>query len=242
MTRNFTNAWREILARVFEGFTSRRDVTPDWLVNPDTQRRLKLDVYYPDVDVAVRFLGLRGKERRSRLSLEEEEQQRQRDQARGKLCQAYGVSLVTIDVISGIPNLIFADLKMALSDASRRLAKSERPLEEKGALIENNSRARNRLNDIARRVRQIEDLQLYDDLWQDRQYAIAETAFDKPNTSVQSVSFVPGMMVQHVKFGDGIVESVQKNGDDTMITILFDDETQRIFSGNLVQGKLIPHP
>jgi hypothetical protein len=37
------NAWREILARTFDGFFEQDNVSPEWLINPATKRRLKLD-------------------------------------------------------------------------------------------------------------------------------------------------------------------------------------------------------
>ena len=52
--------WREVLARIFAGCDAKYAVTPEWLVNPDTGRRLKLDCLYPEIGVAVRFVGLEG--------------------------------------------------------------------------------------------------------------------------------------------------------------------------------------
>ncbi len=75
MTWINVNAWREILSRVFDGFAVQYEVTPEWLVNPGTNRRLKLDLLYPEIGVAIRFMGLQGTGRHQRPSLEEEEQQ-----------------------------------------------------------------------------------------------------------------------------------------------------------------------
>ena len=55
------NAWREILARIFEDLPNQDNVSPDWLINPATKRRLKLDKYYPDIGIAFRFVGLTAK-------------------------------------------------------------------------------------------------------------------------------------------------------------------------------------
>ena len=44
---------------------------PEWLVNPDTDRPLKLDCLFPDVDVAVRFVGLPARSASGRKSDEE---------------------------------------------------------------------------------------------------------------------------------------------------------------------------
>ena len=53
--------WNEILARIFDGFTEQRNVSPPWLVNPATRRRLKLDLLFPDIGVAIRFAGIQAK-------------------------------------------------------------------------------------------------------------------------------------------------------------------------------------
>ena len=58
------NAWREILARIFDGFKAQDNVSPEWLINPATRRRLKLDRLYPDAGVAIRFAGLTAKGQR----------------------------------------------------------------------------------------------------------------------------------------------------------------------------------
>ena len=66
MQANLVNGWREVLARIFDGFEIAYGVSPEWLVNPDTNRRLKLDYLFPDIAVAVRFVGLTGTGQRRR--------------------------------------------------------------------------------------------------------------------------------------------------------------------------------
>lgn len=239
MTWINTNAWREILARVFDGFTTQHDVSPDWLVNPETNRRLKLDLLYPEIGGAIRFQGLRGREQRQRRSLEEEEQQKIRDTARADLCEANGIRLVTIDVAAGEPKAILRELSMALSDASRRLAKSKRPAVEKGRLIERVSQARSRLDAIARRVRRPEDLKLYAELWEDRQYAEIPGPEPAP-TNGQPLTYAPGMAVRHVAFGEGVVQTTRPDGDDNLVSVRFADGAQRTFIASLVSDKLVP--
>ena len=51
-------AWREILARVMGNFEVQTDISPDWLVNPATSRRLKLDLLYPQVGKTYNSVGL----------------------------------------------------------------------------------------------------------------------------------------------------------------------------------------
>ena len=60
MQANLINGWREVLARIFDGFETEFGISPEWLINPETNRRLKLDYLFPDVGVAVRFVGLEG--------------------------------------------------------------------------------------------------------------------------------------------------------------------------------------
>ena len=241
MTWINTNAWREILMRVFNGFTAHHEVSPDWLVNPETKRRLKLDVLYPEIGVAIRFQGLRGRERRQRPSLEEEQQQKVRDSARVDLCAAHGINLVSIDVIAGEPKAILREMSMTLSNTSRRLAKSDLPQTEKGTLIEQVSGARSRLDDTASRVRRPEDLKLYNELWQDRQYADTLLVSEPASSNTEALTYAPGMDVRHASFGDGIVQGVQSDGNDSFVTVEFADGTQKTFAASLVADKLVPH-
>ena len=71
-------AWREILARIFEGLEVERDVSPAWLVNPETGRQLRLNYLLPEVGLAVRIEGLRGREQRQGPDELERQQQRAR--------------------------------------------------------------------------------------------------------------------------------------------------------------------
>lgn len=240
MTWINANAWREILTRIFDGFAVQHDVSPDWLINPETKRRLKLDVLYPDIGFAIRFQGLQGRGRRQRPSLEEEYQQKVRDAARADLCQAHGISLVTIDVASGEPKAVVRELRTALSNTSRRLAKSQPPKIEKGIPIEQVSEARSRLEAIARRLRRLEDLKLYAELWQDRQYIEASES-ELPSPNGPSLTYAPGMTVRHSAFGDGVVHDVRPDGDDCLVTVRFANGTQKTFAASLVSDKLTPN-
>ena len=59
MQANALNGWREVLARIFAGFDAEYGLTPDWLVNPETHRRLKLDYFFREIAGAIeqRFGG-----------------------------------------------------------------------------------------------------------------------------------------------------------------------------------------
>jgi len=65
MPRIPVNALKEILARIFDGFEVEYNVSPNWLINPETHRKLKLDLLYPEIGLAVRFQGLRAKQQRA---------------------------------------------------------------------------------------------------------------------------------------------------------------------------------
>lgn len=233
------NAWREILARVLDGFAVEYEVSPDWLVNPETKRRLKLDLLYAQIGVAIRFQGLQGPSRRQRPSLEEEHQQQVRDAARADVCEAHGISLVVIDVVTGQPKAVLRELSMALSNASRRLSRSDHPGAEKALLMERVSRARSRLDAIARRVRSPDDLRLYAELWQDRQYATMPRA-EAAAGNGRPMTYTPGMAVRHVTFGQGVVQDVRADRGDSLVTVRFASGEQKTFVASLVSGKLVP--
>jgi hypothetical protein len=233
------NAWREVLARVFDGFLTEYDTSPDWLINPETNRRLKLDLIYPEVHIAIRFQGLRGRDQRQRPSLEEEAQQKARDTARADLCQAHGIRLVSIHAASGEPKAVLRELSMALSDASREIAKSDRQGIDKSALTERVSQARDRLDAIARRLRRSNDLKLYSELWEDRQYSDVPQA-ESPGTNGKVRTYRPGMAVRHTAFGDGVVQAIQPDGADSLVTVRFAAGNEKTFVASLVSDKLMP--
>lgn len=234
------NAWREILARVFAGFAERRDVSPDWLVNPDTKRRLKLDVVYPEIGVAIRFSGLQASHRPRRPSLQEERQQDVRDLARTRLCQEHEISLVHVDLLNTEPGPILQDFRMALSDASRRLAQSRHPQATKSALIEQISQARSRLDEISRRVRHSPDLRVFADLWQDRQFAVASPATRVSPDPQAAPVYEAGMRVQHVTFGNGYVTRIRPDTIGQLLSVLFEDGVERTFAVHLLGDKMAP--
>ncbi len=237
---NNLNAWREILTRVLEGFAVQYDVMPEWLVNPDTNRRLKLDAVYPEIGLAIRFQGLQMGGRPRRLSLEEEHQQLQREQARRQLCREHGIRLVQIDVLGNEPACIFQELRTALSDAMRRIAQSYSAQRRKADLIERVSAARSRLEEISRRVRRPQDLQVYADLWHDRQFITGAAASETQPTENAEHLYTMGMAVRHADFGDGYVVSVREDVTGRLVTVMFEDGVQRTFAAHLVSKKMSP--
>jgi len=227
-----TNAWCEIFARIFEDFSVEFNVTPKWLVNPATNRRLKLDYLYPDIGVAIRLEGAQGKGRRGRLSLEEEAQLRARQEARVKVCRRHGIQLVVVESAAGKPKKAFQQVDTALSRAGQGAG---------GDMLRQIKKARSAASALSFKISTASDLALYADLWADRQYKIAES---KPATAetgpIQPVTFAKGMEVEHTAFGSGVVVSTTPSGNDTLITVDFVTAGQKTLAASLVAGKLIP--
>ena len=90
------SAWREILARIFVDIPAQDNVSPEWLINPATRRRLKLDRVYPDIHLAVRFEGLMAKGV-GRQSDDEVRDAENRDETREEICRRNGYELVRIN-------------------------------------------------------------------------------------------------------------------------------------------------
>lgn len=226
-----TNAWREIIARIFADLPVELNVTPEWLVNPVTHRRLKLDLLYPEIGVAVRFEGLQGQQRRRRPSLEEEEQQQIRALARLEVCRAYGIDLIVIDVTDDTPKQNFQNIDVRLSQAKNRL--------KSGKLIEKIAQARTTAASLAHRIATPGDLKLYADLWQDRQYRLAEPS-QVTRCPGAGPTFNIGMAVEHFNFGPGVISAITPNNGDSLITVDFVTAGQKTFMASLVANKLLP--
>ncbi|NLE77060.1 MAG: hypothetical protein GX605_09975 [Chloroflexi bacterium] len=234
------NAWREILRRIFEGVAMQENVTPSWLTNPSTGRRLKLDQLYPEIGLAVRFRGLQGVRQR-RLSESEEALEAAREQQRLDLCRQAGVQLVTVDLIQGTPVEVFKALRSALSAAASSLTHSAEPHERKVRLMEQIAASKNACDQMARRVRQERDLAVYAELWQDRAYHV-ETASMEPSArpTLPQVRYRVGMVVWHATYGQGEVQAVEDEASETYVTVRFDDDRERRFAASLIQSKLLP--
>ncbi len=239
MFPNPSNAWREILERIFEGFQGQENVTPEWLVNPETGRRLKLDRYYPEAGIAFRFIGSTGK-RKAPVSEQELAEEARRDAIRDKLCQQAGVHLVTIDLYEGEPPKVLEEIRTALSRAARQLAQGDRPQRVKTDLTQRLARARQACDRLAPRVRSYDDLTLYAQLWEDRQYMRR----DEPTTSAPPAPvknpFAAGMRVEHERFGTGRVLDVREDSAGSTVKVQFDDGAERTFLLHLVVDKMKP--
>ena len=164
----YAMGWREIFTRILGDFTVEENVTPAWLRNPNTKRLLKLDLFYPDVGVAVRLQGLQG-QRKVRKSDQEELEEVQRDELREELCRQHGVRLINVDLAAEETRVVFNELSRALATASRVVAQSDSRSVDKGRLMPNLAQARQTLERVRMQVRRSEDVAQYADAWRDRE-------------------------------------------------------------------------
>lgn len=235
------NGWREILARVFEGFTAQTNVSPEWLVNPATRRRLKLDYYYPEAGIAARLVGLtaKGQPRQSDWEALEDEQ---RDQTRAELCRQNGVQLFLIDPLED-PVKQIDTLTRLLSRASRTLAQSNRPDRDKARWMPLLAEARERTATLRSRIDKAPEQMMANlaESWRDREAGPPPAPKPPPVPAVKAVAvgkLKAGRRVAHERFGPGVITARSDNGAEAKITILFDGEQERTFLLALVQDKL----
>jgi hypothetical protein len=227
------NGWREIFARIFDGFETRLNVTPVWLVNPGTNRRLKLDIMYPEANLAVRLEGQQASGQRSRrLSLEEEAQQLARFEARVEVCWQHGIHLVVVDLLEGKPSRVFQQIDTGLSRAAAATPDA--------ALQKRIKQARQTAASLSSKFATNEDLRFYAELWSDREYRLAEPERLTPPPQAPEVVFVEGMAVQHPSFGPGVVLSTSTSNGELFITVDFFEVGEKKLMASLIAGKLLP--
>lgn len=239
-TYTVLSAWRELLARIFDGFAAQDNISPDWLVNPSTNRKLKLDKVYPDVAIAVRFVGLtaKGQGRQSDLEVLENEE---RERARAELCRTHGVHLASVDPAEDIIKQMDGLLSV-LARASRALAQGDRPTQEKAALMTALAAARSRAEQLRSRLVQNPE-QMLENLaasWRDREANLAVELNAPTPTNAQAVAVVlaTGQRVRHTRFGEGVVTRIDGSGAEAMISILFDAAQERTFRADLLADKV----
>lgn len=235
------NGWREILARVFEGFTEQPNVSPEWLINPATRRRLKLDLYYPDAAFAVRFVGLTAKGQRRQSDWEALEEQ-QRDQNRVELCKLHGVQLLLVDPLEETVKQLDT-LTSLLTRSSRMLAQGERTDADKARWMPALAEARARASELRSRVHQNPEQMMANlaEAWRDRE--LGADAAPEPLPAPAAITLDPadlviGQRVQHEKFGPGVITAIDGEGAETKVSILFDAAQERTFLIAYVQDKL----
>lgn len=231
-------AWREVITRVFEGFTAERDITPTWLVNPETGRPLKLNYLYPDIGVAVRLEGLRGRQQRRGPDERERALQRERETARERLCEERGVRLLRF-AVHDEPADILRAIQATLAWALRQAAKAELPQERKIELMERLRAARARFDQVRPAIRSANDLNTWAELWIDRSYREARAA-PQPVVRGPVPRYVLNMRVRHPDFGAGRVTGLTDEDGDQIVTVRFESGEERQFLAHLVTDKLRP--
>lgn len=240
MQPNLVNGWREVLARVLEGFDAELNVSPEWLINPDTNRRLKLDYLYRDVNLAVRFVGLEGREQKRRKSDQEVLAEQEREDAREQVCREHGVVLVSVDP-DDEPRNSLRRLESGLSRAAAQLAQNGNvPHVRKQALMPLLSQARRRTGEFTTKLTVPEKLGIYAEMWYDRQANLAAQAPDAARRSGPPPAFREGMEVYHQRFGAGEITGIRPEGNDMNISVRFRDGSERMFLASLVADKLAP--
>ncbi len=239
-TSLYLMAWNELLARIFDGFRLERDVSPEWLVNPGTRRRLKLDLYYPEIGLAVRFIGLQVKGA-GRKSEWEEREEAARDEVRKALCQQHGIELILLDPVAPLPSESLKTILMTLAAISRRLAQGKR-VAGKAALMERLAAARNRTEALRHRIQRLEDLPPYAESWRDREMT-AVAPLPRPSAAATAAVMAAqplqvGQEVDHIRYGRGTLSAVEAKADDVYLTIRFRTGEERRFAASLVADKL----
>ncbi len=236
------SAWRELLARIFDGFAEQDNISPPWLVNPSTNRRLKLDKVYPDVAIAVRFVGLtaKGQGRQSDLEVLENAE---RERARAELCRAHGIHLATVDLDEEIVKQIDSLLSV-MARASRSLATSERPATDKATWMPVLAAARTRAEQLRSRIARDPE-QMVENLaasWRDREANLALQLSIPTPTPIAgpavALVLATGQRVRHSRFGEGVVTRIDGSGPEAMIAILFDAAQERTFRADLLADKV----
>jgi hypothetical protein len=241
------SAWRELLARTFAGYKEQDNVSPDWLVNPATNRKLKLDKLYPEAGIAIRFVGLtaKGQGRQSDWEVLETEQ---RDQTRAELCSRNGVQLATIDPNEDIVKQMDALLSI-MARASRTLAQGSQPDSYKVQWMPAMAAARDRAEKLRSALAKDPEQMIANlsDAWRERE---AGGALDlsrsatpngpRPanNGSLANMVLSTGQRVRHLKFGDGVVTRIDGSGESATVAILFDAAEERTFMAGLLYDKL----
>lgn len=237
------NAWRELLVRIFENIPAEDQVSPPWLINPATRRRLKLDRLYSDIHIAIRFVGLmaRGVGRQSDDEVRDTEN---RDETREELCRRNGVELVRINADGEEPVKQIDTLIRAIVRAGQRVDQSSLPAAQKTRLAKTLVAARTRADNLRMLVQHNPEQMMANlsDAWRDREAGLAYAPPPAPKSAPPSGRLYrprEGERVEHERFGAGVVTSLlpDKEGD-TKITILFDGAQERTFLLSLVQAKL----
>jgi len=169
------SAWLEIIEQILGDFYVLDNATPDWLVDRETGRRLKVDRLYPELGLALRFKGSLGVARSAYPDEIELLEENVRDTLRARLCHRAGIALVVIDAESDAPGDALNQLHTALSAAARRIAQREVAKEAKLSLLPRVASAKETCQRILAGVSSPKDLMPFVQAWEDRQFSQGES-------------------------------------------------------------------
>ena len=226
------NAWLEIIEQILGGFHTVDNATPDWLVDEETGRRLKVDKLYPALGIAVRFKGSLSAPRSADLDEMDLMEEAARDEIRARLCREAGIALVVIDADSDAPGRVLAETHTALSAAIRRIAQRRVAQEAKSSLLPRIASAKAACRRVMDAVSSPEDLLSFAQAWEDRQFGGQDNG--------TPVDYQPGMAVRHSEYGKGLVLRLVpgEEKDEAEIVVQFSDSSMRTFSPNQASREL----
>jgi hypothetical protein len=164
------SAWLEIIEQTLGEFHTVDNATPDWLVDAETGRRLKVDKLYPEVGIAIRFKGSLSAPQSATLDEMDLIEEMARDEIRARLCHQAGIALVVIDADSDTPGRALAEMRSALSAAARRIAQRRVAQEAKLSLLPRIASAKAACQRLLDVVSTPEDLLPFAKAWEDRQF------------------------------------------------------------------------
>jgi hypothetical protein len=163
-------AWLEIVEQILGEFHTVDNATPDWLVDQESGRRLKVDKLYPELGTAIRVKGLLGTSRSRDLDEMELMEEAIRDEIRARLCHEAGISLIVVDADSDAPGRALAEIHTALSTATRRIAQRRVAQEAKSSLLPRVASAKAACRRIMNVVSSPEDLLPFAQAWENGQF------------------------------------------------------------------------
>lgn len=99
--RNFKSIGEELCTEILEKHLQRQvlnNVRPDFLINPRTKRKMELDVFDPQTNVAIEYNGIQHYKFPNKFhkTKEEFEAQQYRDDLKEKICKKVGINLISI--------------------------------------------------------------------------------------------------------------------------------------------------
>lgn len=104
----FQTQVKERLLMLLKGYEYQENYRPDWLINPETGRRLEIDIWLPDVKIGIEVQGAQHTRFIPGLHRDQSdfEKQKARDDYKRALCQKRGVYLYEVYSIDAIDNFL----------------------------------------------------------------------------------------------------------------------------------------